>query len=446
MQIAESVRDNPRTGVASAHGVGKSWVAARIALWWLCCYPGSIVATTAPTFRQVERVLWQELRQAHKNARERLPGKLLQTSLTVDDGWYAFGFSTVDANRFQGLHAEHVLAVFDEAAGVAQEIWTAAEGILTSAHCRLLAIGNPTEADGPFYQMFREPGVSKIHISAYDIPNVQERRTVIPGLTTWEWVEDKRARWGESSPIFKSRVLGEFPGDADNSVIPLSWVEAAVERGRASADASGVTCVALDVADGGEDRSILAIRRGSAVELLDVSQDNPHSTMALVGIARARAGSARLTVDSIGVGAGVVSRLRELGADVSAFNAAEATPDTDASGEMRFANIRAAAWWGLRERLHPETGDKLELPDDDELVADLTAPRWAMTSSGRIKIESKDDIRKRLGRSTDRADAVVMAFYGSNDGAYDLTAFSSPASGASLPAASSGFSFGAWRR
>ena len=418
VEICESVRDNQRTAVASSHGVGKSWIAARIVLWFLLSFRGSIAATTAPTFRQVQKVLWQEIRQAYRASKVPLGGRILQTELHLDDKWYAFGFSTDDANRFQGLHAPHVLAVFDEAAGVSKEIWTAAEGILTSEHCRLLAIGNPTESAGPFYEMFREPGVSKIHISAFDTPNVQERRMVIPGLTTAEWVEDKRRRWGEQSPVYQSRVLGRFPADSATAVIPLSWVEAAVERWRAWKEDGGefgsLTCAALDVSDGGEDRSFLALRYGTIVsEVRDVTQADAHATMALAGVVVAAVHGKRgamAIVDSIGVGAGIVSRLREQEVSVHAFNAAEGTDARDDSGELGFLNLRAAAWWGMRERLHPETGDGICLPPDDDLIGDLTAPTWKVTSRGLVQVESKDDIRKRLGRSTDRGDSVVMAF------------------------------------
>ncbi|MFO7325985.1 MAG: hypothetical protein DIU62_009735, partial [Pseudomonadota bacterium] len=230
VEILEAVRDYKRTAVASCHAAGKSWIAARVALWFLYSHPYSIVATTAPSFRQVKRVLWQEIRRAHRRARVPLGGRLLQTELQIDDKWYAFGFSTRDPDRFQGLHEGHVLVIVDEAAGVSPEIWTAIEGVLTGAHTRLLAIGNPTEPSGPFYELFREPGVAKIHISAFDTPNVQAGRILIPGLVDREWVEDKKRRWGESSPMYQSRVLGRFPESGKDTLIPLSWVQAAQER------------------------------------------------------------------------------------------------------------------------------------------------------------------------------------------------------------------------
>jgi hypothetical protein len=114
-------------------------------------------------------------------------------------------------------------------------------------------------------------------------------------------------------------------------------------------------------------------------------------------------------VDVIGVGGGVVDQLREQGRLVAAFNASESTTSTDRSGELGFINVRSAAWWRLRELLDPSHGATLALPDVATLTGDLTAPHWKVTSNGRIQVEGKDDIRKRLGRSTDEGDAVVQA-------------------------------------
>jgi hypothetical protein len=119
----------------------------------------------------------------------------------------------------------------------------------------------------------------------------------------------------------------------------------------------------------------------------------------------------RASVDVIGIGAGVVDRLREQRLPVESFNASEGTPRKDSSGELGFTNVRSAAWWALRELLDPAIGEPVALPPDDLLVGDLTAPHWRVLSGGRVQVESKDDIRKRLGRSTDSGDAVVQAFW-----------------------------------
>lgn len=412
-EIAEAVRDHKRVSVASCHGAGKSFLAARLAVWFVCAFPGAIVATTAPTFRQVQKVLWNEIRRAVKRSQVQLGGELLQTEYRLGDGWYAFGFSTDDPDRFQGLHSPHVLVIFDEAAGIAAPIYEAAEGVLTSHHCRQLLIGNPTNPSGPFYESFRKPGYAKIHISAFDIPNVTEGREVFPGLTTAAWVEDKASLWGMESPAYKARVLGEFPDTSSDTVIPLSWVEVAQARWMESYSdgrrPGSLTAIGVDVGAGG-DKTVLAPRHGKRLEELRRSGDP--DVMAAAGLVHTSMTTETVAiVDATGIGAGVYRRLKELGRKAEAFVAAEKTVFRDRSGVLEFANKRAAAWWSLREMLDPANGDKIELPPDDLLTGDLTSPRWRIQSGGKILIESKDDIRKRLGRSPDDGDAVVMAFW-----------------------------------
>jgi hypothetical protein len=121
--------------------------------------------------------------------------------------------------------------------------------------------------------------------------------------------------------------------------------------------------------------------------------------------------NASAVVDVIGIGAGVFDSLREQGLKPSAFNAAGKADGHDRSGELGFLNLRAEAWWRLREALDPAFGATLALPPDDQLIADLTTPKYTETSRGLIQIEAKDELRKRLGRSTDSADAVVMACF-----------------------------------
>lgn len=136
----------------------------------------------------------------------------------------------------------------------------------------------------------------------------------------------------------------------------------------------------------------------------------------VVGVLEANRG-AKAVVDVIGLGSGVVDRLREQGFKRTvAFNASAGTGRTDRSGELRFVNLRAAAWWWLRENLDPAFEPALALPPDDLLIGDLVAPRYTVTSTGKIQVESKDEIRKRLGRSTDSGDAVVMACFDATRG------------------------------
>ena len=247
---------------------------------------------------------------------------------------------------------------------------------------------------------------------------------MIKGLTTWEWVEDKRKRWGEHSPVYQSRVLGLFPKTSSHQVIPLSWVEKAIERWRVKIDnlkngelsqsLGPITAAGLDVSDGGADRTILVARKNNFVMTpFDITQEDAHATMAVLGeVKNILSGSgAVLIADSIGCGSGLVSKAMEDKMDIVPFNAASRTERTDATGLQKYLNCRAAAWMGFSELLNPESGQDICLPPDDDLIAELTEPKWQSTSGGQIKIEDKEEIRKRLGRSPDKADALIMSFW-----------------------------------
>ena len=406
-EILESVRDNKRTTVRSCHAAGKTAVAAMTALHFLFCYPNSIVITTAPSWPQVKNLLWREIRSAHSENKRRRPpglgGECHLTGLEVGTNWYAIGLSTNESERFQGFHAEHILLIVDEASGVDQIIFNAAEGFLTSPGTRVLLIGNPTQLAGEFYQSFRSPLYHKIHISAFDSPNVTGEADR-PYLVTAEWIEEHRIMWGEGSPLWFSRVLGDFPDQAEDALIPLGWIEAATER----EPDDGPCILGVDVARQGSDSSVIAVRRGgSVVNLLKTrKQDTMSVTGWVIDTARAE-GAAEIRVDADGLGAGVFDRLKE-----QKFPAVEMHGGAKARDDEHFANARAEWYWGLRERMDPGQGATIALPKDDNLLGQLTAMKVQYTSRGQVKIESKDDMRRRGLPSPDEADAVVYAMAG----------------------------------
>ena len=425
MDILNAVRDHPKVAVRSCHGIGKSFTAALVILWFLYCHPGAIVLSTAPTWRQVDKLIWKEVRAAYNRSRVPLGGKLMPSApeIRIDADWYAAGLSTNQPDRFQGFHAEHILVVVDEAAGVPEQIFEAVDGVLTSAHSRLLLLGNPTSASGTFYDAFRKPGWRTIAVSAFDTPNFttfgiteddirtgawQEKITgslPIPQLITPAWVADKYIQWGPESPAYQSRVLGRFPEQTTDTLIPLAWIEAAMQRWTETEEGDP-TVLGVDVARFGDDRTVIAVRRGRKVLPLKVYRQQ--GTMETAGMAMALAREyerAAINVDVIGVGAGVVDRLEEQGVDVAGINVAESAKDPE-----QFANLRTELWWGLRERLRPDAPDPVGLPPDDELLAELAAPKYKFTSRGQWALEPKEETKKRLGYSPDKADAVVLAF------------------------------------
>lgn len=423
-EIAASVVTNRRTAVRSAHGVGKSFTAAVLALWWIDVHPPgtAMVVSTAPSHEQVHAVLWEEIRRLH--ARGGLPGEVQRSDRWLDEQGRLVGLGRRPPDHaesaFQGIHRQFVLCLLDEAGGIPAWLWTAGEAITTGVDCRMVAIGNPDDNSSEFARVcLRDPGWHAIRISAYDSPNLtgeQVPEGIAKVLISREWVDDKRARWGETNPLFLAKVLGEF-ADSEDGLVPLSWVTAAQQRWRAWDDSGqppqpGRLVLGVDVARYGEDKTCIAHRYGDVIAALDrYSKMDTTQTTSLVRSALHRQPKAVAVVDVIGVGAGVVDQLRAAKLPVSAFNASAGTRRRDSTGSWRFRNLRSASWWNIRELLDPALNASVALPVDDELAAELTVPTWAPAAGSVLNVEDKDSVRKRLGRSTDSADAVAMAMW-----------------------------------
>jgi hypothetical protein len=254
-----------------------------------------------------------------------------------------------------------------------------------------------------------------------------------------EWADNLKRSWGESSAAYQRHVLGEFAEDDTEAMIPLSWVEEAQERWKLWNDArrpGAHICLATDVGAGsGGDKTTSAdyweMERPSAKDtealaayeampyhsaIGSIRANNNEDTMETVGriVAWLEQKGGKSVVDIIGVGTGVVHRLRELDVPVEGFNASEHTTLRDRTQEMGYLNLRAAAWGHLRDMLNPMNDERLALPPDPLLTGDLTAVHTRTMSGGKLRVEEKDAIRARIGRSTDYGDAVVMAVFGAH--------------------------------
>lgn len=410
--IAQSVVEHRRTAVKSCHDAGKSFIASRIAAWWVESHPPgtALVVSTAPTYQQVHAILWEEIRNAASKAAARgnpLPGRvLLSDTWKLDDGrQVGFGRKPADTDihGFQGHHRHYVLVILDEACGVPEQIWTAVEAITTNAECRILAIGNPDDPNTEFGKVCKPgSGWNVIRISAFDTPNFTDEPVpdaLRPLLLAPEWVEDKRRRWGVDSPRYVSKVGGDFPEIGENVLIAPAWIEAAQQR---SLDPGPYSILGVDVARFGSDRTVFALRRGPVARIVgDYSTQATMETTGKVIVAMADHDVDEVRVDGVGVGGGVVDRLVELGYGVVDMQAGAAARDPE-----HFVNARAEWYWAIRERM--ESGDLDLDPGDDELAAQLGSIRYKFTSRGQIQIESKDDMRKRRLPSPDRADALML--------------------------------------
>ncbi len=410
-EVLGSLVEHRRVAVKSGNGLGKGFCAAVALLWFLYAHRDAAIAlSTAPTFRQVRHVLWRQVHRLYRPNAQILGGKMLDTRWEISDDRYAMGLSAESADQFQGFHSPNMLIVVDEAEGVSDEIYEAIEAVMTSADPLLLLIGNPTTVTGAFRRAFYEERqlYHNITISALDSPNVQEGKTVIPGLTSARWVEERRETWGEDNPIYRARVLGEFPDQAEDTLIGLSDVEEAAQRWATgqedgAADAPGEVVLAVDVARFGSDRSVILRRQGNRV--MEVRTFRDMDTMQLAGWVAAairETSPERVCVDEIGVGAGVVDRLKEQGYPIKAINVARR-----ASQERIFANVRAEGYWRLKELF---ASGEIAIPNDHQLMGELAALRYSYDSQGRVLMESKEAMRQRGLPSPDKADALMLAF------------------------------------
>lgn len=407
-RILRNLAQFRRECAKSPHGSGKTCLAAWAVLWGLYAFDTDVkILTTASVWRQCEKYLWPEIKRWLYRARPDPMPRVLHTELILPNK-HAFAVVSDNPYLIEGAHSETLIYIFDESKSIPSDTFDAAEGALSTGNTYALMLSTPGEPSGRFYEVCsRKAGYTDWHVDSISLAEA-----IAAGRIDPTWAENRKLQWGEGSAVYQNRVLGEFADSGEDSVIPLSWVERAIERWHeVQGHGDGDLTIGCDPARYGEDKTCIASLRGRVCEKLTyyAKQD----TMETAGRVILAAGnkSTPMVCDVGGLGAGVYDRLRELGYNVTAVNSSERSDDTDRSGELHFLNMRSALWWKVREALDPTGDDPLALPPDDALVGDLCSPRWSVNSSGKIVIESKDDIRKRLGRSTDSADALALAVY-----------------------------------
>jgi hypothetical protein len=268
-RMAHSVVENRYSAFKASHDVSKSHTMSRLALWWIDVHPPgeAFVVTTAPTTPQVEAILWRYMSNVHKKAG--LPGRI-----TLDAKWHignelvAYGRKPADYDpaAFQGIHARYVLVIIDEAGDVPKSIFDAVDALATNIDARMVAVGNPDDPASHFATICK-PG-SGWHvetISAFDTPAYTGEKVpddLLPLLVSPEWVEERKIRWGVNSPIYQSKVLGEFPDLSDDTLILPKWIEAAQKR---SIQRTKRPIIAADIARFGEDETVIMRREGGWV-------------------------------------------------------------------------------------------------------------------------------------------------------------------------------------
>ena len=403
-KVMQAVANGDRgVSIRSGHGVGKTSCLSWLALWWIAVHYNAKVVITAPTSAQLHDALLPEakswLKQAPEGFREMFNVRADRIELLADPERNFISARTSRAEKpdaLQGVHAEHVLLIADEASGVPEQVYEAAGGSMSAHHASMVLAGNPVRSSGYFYDTFHklEERWATFHVSCEDTPRVSP-----------EYIEECRLRYGEESNTYRVRVLGEFPRGDDDTVIPQELIVAAINRD-VEPTSFGPTIWGVDVARFGADSSALCKRKGNAItEPIRLWRNL--DTMQLTGAIKAEYDSclekpSEIFVDAIGLGAGVADRLREMELPAYAINVSE----SPAMGK-HYLNLRAELWYKAKHWLE---GRDVRLPTDDRLKAELATVRYNYTSSGRVKIESKSDLKKRGVASPDSADAFVLTF------------------------------------
>lgn len=401
-------RGERQISVRSGHGVGKSSGASWAMIWFLVTrYPVKIVVT-APTSAQLFDALFAELKTNLRKLPEAVQAlfnaKQERVELLSDPEGAFISARTARAESpeaLQGVHSENVLLVADEASGVPEAVFEAAIGSMSGEHATTLLLGNPTRTSGFFFDSHNRNRDKwhTIHVSC-----------LTSRLVSAAFVKQVADTYGEDSNAYRVRVLGEFPRADDDTVISLELAEAARDRDVAPTKAQPMYW-GVDVARFGDDSTALAKRRGNT-QVGKVQKWKKLDLMQVVGVVKAEWDATpiedrplEILVDSIGLGAGVVDRLRELKLPARGINVSEAPALKGSYGNLRTELwFLARAWFEKRD---------VKLADDEELIADLVSVRYLPPdSTGKLRVESKEQTKKRLRRSPDVADAFLMTFAG----------------------------------
>jgi phage terminase large subunit len=450
VEIVQSIQTQRRTAVKACHGVGKTFTLAVGTLWWLARYPEGIVLTTSPTQRQVRTQLWSEIHRLVERAKVPYPN-LNTTRLDFrDHNNFALGFSTNQAENFQGYHGKQVLIIADEAPGIEPEIWDAVAGVMAGGKVHVVMAGNPTIPSGPFFDAFtKERGLwNCFTIDAFDSPNLKGLsleqllrldpaeggpldRNPFPYLVTKRWVYDQHLAWwhgsDSSSPNWLSRVLARFPDQAQNALIKMIWLEQAKQRALqnpVSDTGSGSLIAGVDVG-GGEAETVVYVCecKGDQRKIIAMGawrgEDTRGQVVNFLNQFRSRLNIVR--VDSIGVGHNFALHLRDYHFQVDPINVAmlcKSKPNLrENDPARRFANQKACRYQTLADAF--ERGQVQGLTDE-ATIGQLAGLLYEIDAQGRMKIESKEKARERGVPSPDRAEALMLALGGAEPVKYEF--------------------------
>ncbi|MCK8824720.1 terminase B [Fuchsiella alkaliacetigena] len=405
-KLLNSVLENRATSAKAGHGVGKTAGEAWVVLWFMFTRAMCRIPCTAPTGHQLNDILWPEIKKWYNQSKLKEHELFLWTKTRFafndeeyKDMWFATPRSSNKPDNMQGFHADEVLYIVDEASGVDQEVMEVIEGALTNDGARLLMCGNPTQISGMFYDSHKKDRdfFNCLTFSCEDSP-----------LVSQEYIDRIYDRYGYHSNVARVRVRGQFPTQEPDTIIPITLPEKAAMT---EIDPEGrVVHIGVDVARYGDDETVFYSRRGG--KNLDYEIKQQTSTTDTSGFAAALAKKynsqyqVKIKVDVTGVGGGVVDELK-----AKSLNNTIIIPvgfGEKAAENDKYANKVTEMYFLAKEYLKENPN---QIPNDEELIAQLSSRKYSIDSKDRFRIESKDDFKKRTGQSPDRADGFVLSYY-----------------------------------
>lgn len=423
IEVAYDLRDHNRVSVKSGQGVGKTSMEATLLLWFLACFPYARIVATAPTKQQLHDVLWSEVDKWMSNS-PLLPNLIKWTKTYVymigyEKRWFAVARTATKPENMQGFHEDNMLFIVDEASGVAEPIMEAILGTLSGENNKLLMCGNPTKTSGTFFDSFHKD------IANYKYHTVSSRNSV---RTNKKSIASLDRKYGKNSNVVRVRVDGEFPEQEDDVFIMFYIIAHCTMLDLPEDVPIKRISFGVDVARYGSDETVIAKNVGGNITLPVMFRGQ--SLMITVGkivllyrktISEypAYRGKIYVNIDDCGLGGGVTDRLEEVKQEeklnrmvIVPVNAAGKVPDTIADGKEKpsdiYENMTTLLWGTVKDLMMAE---EISIPDDNELMAQLSVRKYRLTSRGKMILESKEEMKKRNIDSPDRADAVALSCY-----------------------------------
>lgn len=423
-KILQSVADNQLTTVRSGHGVGKSAVEAWVVIWFMLTRPFPKIPCTAPTQHQLFDILWAEVSKWIRN-NPTLSELLVWTKEKLymkqyPEEWFAVARTASKPDALQGFHADDVLYIIDEASGVDDKIFEPVLGALSTPGARLLMCGNPTQLKGFFYDSHHKNRASykTFHIDGRNSERVSP-----------EFVQTIINMYGENSDVFRVRVAGDFPLAEDDTYIPLPLIEKSISTEFSPRKHPNQIHIGCDVARFGDDKTVICYRIDEKVEFYKKrrGQDTMRTADLILQLGNELVKRYNLNpdendpipvkVDDGGVGGGVVDRLRQVKRNnPELYWWLEVYPVMFGQKiSHKYYDDSTTYMMSIIKNLlqaHDNDGHpkpiELILPNDDNLVGQISGRKYSMTDRGKIKIESKDTMKKRGLPSPDEADSVLL--------------------------------------